>query len=166
MTRIIAGTHRGRRLVTPPRRRPGVRPTSDRVRTILFDILGPDKDESRRFAIKDALGLELAGSTADGYYSAELKLPLRQSELHPFAIGTEPGQTIEITLKTAKLEGAQLPARGGSAGGGRSGGGRAGGMPGGGRGGPGGSRKGMGRPPGESLGGEPLKIEAEIDLAP
>ncbi len=39
MIRIIAGIHRGRRLSTPPGRK--VRPTSDRARTALFNILGP-----------------------------------------------------------------------------------------------------------------------------
>ena len=36
--RIIAGTHKGRRLSTP--RWDGLRPTSDRLRETLFDILG------------------------------------------------------------------------------------------------------------------------------
>lgn len=36
--RIVGGTHRGRRL--PARLPPGVRPTSDRVREAIFDILG------------------------------------------------------------------------------------------------------------------------------
>lgn len=37
--RIIAGTHRGRRLASPTW--DGLRPTSDRLRGTLFDILGP-----------------------------------------------------------------------------------------------------------------------------
>jgi 16S rRNA (guanine966-N2)-methyltransferase len=37
--RVIAGEHRGRRLVAPPGR--DTRPTSDRVREALFSILGP-----------------------------------------------------------------------------------------------------------------------------
>jgi len=36
--RVIAGTRKGQKLL-PPRGR-GVRPTSDRVRTVLFDVLG------------------------------------------------------------------------------------------------------------------------------
>jgi 16S rRNA (guanine(966)-N(2))-methyltransferase RsmD len=40
MTRVVAGIWRGRRLQTPPARDRGVRPTSDRAKTVLFDILG------------------------------------------------------------------------------------------------------------------------------
>ncbi len=36
--RIIAGTARGRRIQGP--RRPGLRPTADRVRQVIFDVLG------------------------------------------------------------------------------------------------------------------------------
>lgn len=39
MLRVIAGTHRGRRLVVPPG--DDVRPTSGRVREALFSMLGP-----------------------------------------------------------------------------------------------------------------------------
>ena len=41
MTRVIAGTHRGRRIKTPPPRDRRTRPTSDRSKTVLFDLLGP-----------------------------------------------------------------------------------------------------------------------------
>jgi 16S rRNA (guanine966-N2)-methyltransferase len=56
--RVIAGTHRGRRLVAPP----GIdtRPTSDRVRESLFSILGPLDGERvlDLFAGSGALGIE------------------------------------------------------------------------------------------------------------
>lgn len=55
--RIIAGTHRGRRLASAPE---GVRPTSDRVRESIFSILG-SVAEARvldLFAGTGALGLE------------------------------------------------------------------------------------------------------------
>jgi 16S rRNA (guanine966-N2)-methyltransferase len=56
--RIIAGTHRGRRVAAPPGSE--TRPTSDRVRESLFSILGPI-DDARvldLFAGSGALGLE------------------------------------------------------------------------------------------------------------
>jgi 16S rRNA (guanine966-N2)-methyltransferase len=54
--RIIAGTHRGQRIEAPPGR--GTRPTSDRVRESVFNILGP---------VDDAIVLDLyAGSGALG----------------------------------------------------------------------------------------------------
>jgi 16S rRNA (guanine966-N2)-methyltransferase len=60
LTRIIAGVARGRRLVVPPR---GVRPTTDRVREALFNILATRID-FRGISVLDlyagsgALGLE------------------------------------------------------------------------------------------------------------
>ncbi|WP_067692720.1 RsmD family RNA methyltransferase [Nocardia jejuensis] len=60
MTRIIAGSAGGRRLRVPPE---GTRPTSDRVREALFNLLGArmDFDEARvldLYAGSGALGLE------------------------------------------------------------------------------------------------------------
>ncbi|WP_264000511.1 RsmD family RNA methyltransferase, partial [Mycolicibacillus trivialis] len=60
MTRIIAGRARGRRLAVPPR---GTRPTSDRVRESLFNVLAARR-ELAGIAVLDlyagsgALGLE------------------------------------------------------------------------------------------------------------
>jgi 16S rRNA (guanine966-N2)-methyltransferase len=56
--RIVAGTHRGRRISAPPGR--ATRPTPDRVREALFAILGPleGADVLDLFAGSGALGLE------------------------------------------------------------------------------------------------------------
>lgn len=56
--RIISGTHKGRRIAAPSG--DSTRPTSDRVREALFNILGPVDDESvlDLFAGSGALGLE------------------------------------------------------------------------------------------------------------
>ena len=57
--RIIGGTHKGRRLSTP--RWEGLRPTSDRLRETLFDILGPRVEGARVLdgcAGTGAVGLE------------------------------------------------------------------------------------------------------------
>jgi 16S rRNA (guanine966-N2)-methyltransferase len=56
--RVIAGTHRGRRLTAPPGT--DTRPTSDRVRESLFAILGPLDGEGvlDLFAGSGALGIE------------------------------------------------------------------------------------------------------------
>ena len=57
--RVIAGAHKGRRLVAPPGR--GTRPTSDRVREALFSILGARVADARvldLFAGSGALGIE------------------------------------------------------------------------------------------------------------
>jgi 16S rRNA (guanine966-N2)-methyltransferase len=56
--RVIAGTHRGRRLTAPPGT--DTRPTSDRIRESLFSILGPLDGERvlDLFAGSGALGIE------------------------------------------------------------------------------------------------------------
>ncbi len=56
--RIIAGSHRGHRIVAPPGR--DTRPTSDRVRENAFNLIGPvdDADVLDLFAGSGALGLE------------------------------------------------------------------------------------------------------------
>jgi 16S rRNA (guanine966-N2)-methyltransferase len=56
--RIIAGTHRGRRIAAPKGEH--TRPTSDRVREALFSIVGPVEDAAvlDLFAGSGALGLE------------------------------------------------------------------------------------------------------------
>lgn len=59
-TRITGGTHRGRVLRTPTA--PGLRPTSERVRSALFSIIGPARVEGGRvadlYAGTGALGLD------------------------------------------------------------------------------------------------------------
>jgi 16S rRNA (guanine(966)-N(2))-methyltransferase RsmD len=58
--RVIAGIYRGRVLKSPPDNK--TRPTSDRLRETLFDILGPRIDEETRFldlcAGTGAIGIE------------------------------------------------------------------------------------------------------------
>ena len=56
--RIIAGTHRGRRIAAPKGEQ--TRPTGDRVREALFNLVGPVDDASvlDLFAGSGALGLE------------------------------------------------------------------------------------------------------------
>lgn len=62
MTRIVAGTARGRRLSVPPR---GTRPTSDRAREALFSIL------ENAGVVRDCVVLDLfAGSGALGLEAA------------------------------------------------------------------------------------------------
>jgi 16S rRNA (guanine966-N2)-methyltransferase len=64
--RVIAGTHKGRRLTAPPGSR--TRPTSDRVREALFSILGARVAGARvldLFAGSGALGIEALSRGAE-----------------------------------------------------------------------------------------------------
>jgi 16S rRNA (guanine966-N2)-methyltransferase len=56
--RIIAGTHRGRRIAAPKGR--DTRPTSDRVRENAFNLIGPvdEAEVPDLFAGSGAMGLE------------------------------------------------------------------------------------------------------------
>ena len=59
--RIISGIARGRKLLTPPQKENSIRPTADRAREALFNILGERVDNSHvldLFAGTGALGLE------------------------------------------------------------------------------------------------------------
>ncbi len=59
MLRVIAGAHKGRRLKTPAW--DGLRPTADRVRETLFNVLGTRVDQARvldGYAGTGALGIE------------------------------------------------------------------------------------------------------------
>ena len=64
--RVVAGTHRGRRLSAPPGRR--VRPTSDRVREALFSILADEVVGAHVldcYAGSGALGIEALSRGAE-----------------------------------------------------------------------------------------------------
>jgi len=59
--RIISGTARGRKLLTPPQQDNSIRPTADRAREALFNILGQRVNNSQvldLFSGTGALGLE------------------------------------------------------------------------------------------------------------
>jgi len=63
--RIVGGSHRGRRLVTPPGE--GVRPTSDRAREALFNILSHGDFAAAGAPFADAAALDaFAGTGAFG----------------------------------------------------------------------------------------------------
>jgi 16S rRNA (guanine966-N2)-methyltransferase len=61
LLRIISGTEKGRKLFTPPARETTIRPTSDRAREALFNILGTSIQGAKvldLFSGTGALGLE------------------------------------------------------------------------------------------------------------
>jgi hypothetical protein len=120
-----------------------------------LEILGPGKDEVKKMLIEEAKGIEIDIEFSSGMLVYELKVPLIQSEQHPYAIGAEAGSSVGLGLETAKMERPDM--RSGMSGG-RVGGGPTGGMRGGvgGRGMPGGRRPRM---------PQSLKIWAVVQLA-
>lgn len=100
------------------------------------EILGPDKDDLARVAVKNERGIQVEiGVSSYGQLVYELRIPLVQTPDNPHAIDTSPGQTIGIGIETGAIERDAMRSR-------RSGGGIRGGLPGGGM--PGGGRRGGG----------------------
>ena len=74
--RVIAGSCKGQRLQAPSRRAATTRPTSDRVKTIMFDILGARTRDAQAldlFAGTGALGIEALsrGASAVDFVESE-----------------------------------------------------------------------------------------------
>jgi hypothetical protein len=138
-----------------------------------LEILGPGNDEHQQFSAMEVPGISVKVGDSQGSVVYELRVPLRQSSDHPYAVGTGVGSTVKLALETGKFEGRRRQSEMGEGGpegggGGRGGGGRGGfggrgrgggGMWGGGRGGGGGRGTASGERP------EPLDFSAEVHLA-
>jgi hypothetical protein len=117
----------------PPGQAPQGEQAPPTERSIEVQWIGASGDVLRRFSPEAAaeLGLEVAEGRAGGAFVLELKIPLRESEGHPFAIGAGPDGLVGVGLFSYKPERrGERGGRGGGMGGGR--GGLPGGMPGGG----------------------------------
>jgi 16S rRNA (guanine966-N2)-methyltransferase len=119
--RVIAGTHRSRQLVAP--RGTGTRPTSDRLRETLFNILAPRIDGCRfadLYAGTAAVGIEALSRGAEHVWFAEKAEPalaairanLKALKIaHHFTIeerGT--GALLERLVKAAQKQSAEAEA--------------------------------------------------------
>lgn len=132
-----------------------------------LEILGPGKDEHQQFSAIEVPGIGVRVGSSQGSVVYELKVPLRESSDHPYALGAGPESTIKLALETGKFEGRSreggMGEGGRGVGGGRGGGGRGGfggrGRGGGGRGGEGGGGMASGERP------EPLDFSAVVHLA-
>ena len=121
-----------------------------------LEILGPGKDEVKKMPIAEAKGIDIIVEFSSGMLVYELKVPLIQSEQHPYAIGAEAGSSVGIGLETSKMERSAMRRQ---MSGGRGGGGISGGM----RGGAGGRGMSGGRRSPQKR--QPLKIWAVVQLA-
>jgi hypothetical protein len=160
-----------------PEPRPrGERPDPEEMRERMeesldtFRIMGIDVEQPQPVPRVNELGIEVGLDMDRGELLYEAKIPLESSDLHPYAIGAAPGDTIRVALETPEIDRDEMRERMGPMGGGRGGmGGGRGGM-GGGRGGMGGGRGGMGGGMGP-MGGrrpempEPVKVKMKVILA-
>ena len=146
-----------------------------------LEIMGPSKKDRERMLLMQAQGISVKIGSTQGFLVYELKVPLRKSTEHPYAIGVDSGHAVGVGFETTEINlekmreqmdgmagppggGGGMPPGGGGMGGPPGGGG---GMPpgGGGMGGPpGGGRPGMGSPGGEQPQG--LKLWTRVQLAP
>ena len=132
------------------KRTPKSKPSLDEL-----EILYPEEEKIIKMSKGEAKGIDVALTPSSGILVYELKVPLAEKELNPYAIGVKPGVTIGIGLEIPKRDMSAMRNAGlGGMGGGRPGGGMS--PPRGGRGG------GMGRRPGIMNG---LKIWAATQLA-
>jgi hypothetical protein len=133
-----------------------------------LEILGPDKDEHTQFSAIQVPGISVRVGNTQGSVVYELKVPLKESSDHPYAIGDGAGSTVKLALETGKFEGRSREGGMGEGGRGGGSGGRGGGWRGGfgGRGRGGGGRGGEG---GRGMAGgerpEPLDFSAVVHLA-
>ncbi|HCV41868.1 MAG TPA: hypothetical protein DGH68_00165 [Bacteroidetes bacterium] len=129
-----------------------------------LEILGPGKDDKNLFSIVQSPGIsvKVGGSQESGAY--ELKVPLRKSTEHPYAVEAAAGSTLKISIATGKFDPGSRPGGTGEGRHGDGGGGRphGGGMSG------GGMHEGGGGNGGETPHGarpEPLDVSVKGRLA-
>lgn len=125
-----------------------------------FEILGPGKGDRNLFSVVQSPGVKLKVGGERGPTVYELKVPLKKSTEHPYAIGADAGSVIRIEIATGKFEsgGRSFGMSEGMRGGGRRPRGGEG-MPG--EGMPDGEVRGEGRP---SRGNRPEPLDVTVDV--
>jgi hypothetical protein len=87
-----------------------------------LEIIESQKEPPQKMEIAAARGIEIKAVPIRNLFVYELKIPLLQTESHPFAVGAQPGQTIGIGFETPKPDQSQMagpPSGGMPEGGGR-----------------------------------------------
>jgi hypothetical protein len=128
-----------------------------------IEVLGPEKNDRNRISRANNFGIEATLEDTLGVMSYELKIPLKSTNEHPYAISQGIGSTISVGLEGGKFNremmGERMRMRGGMPGG-------EGGVP------PGGMSPGEGKPSEGAPGGrergkmpEPIDFWAKVSLA-
>jgi hypothetical protein len=121
-----------------------------------LELFGPGDEDRQQFSALETPGISVKVGNSQGSAVYELRVPLRTSSEHPYAVGAAVGSDVKLALETGKFQAENR--RGGMTEGGRgAGGGR--GRGGGWRGGGGGRRTPNGERP------EPLDFSAVVHLA-
>jgi hypothetical protein len=127
-----------------------------------FDVYGPEKNERHWIRMDPGFGISMAAAMTEGTLVYELKLPLKKTEAHPYAVGAGPGSQLALAIASAVVTTPPHAARSGGGYGGT--GGRGGGMGHGGGGGRGGGMGGGGQNPSAPR-PEAIKIWTKLTLA-
>ncbi|MBI3579774.1 MAG: hypothetical protein HY089_10240 [Ignavibacteriales bacterium] len=73
-----------------------------------LEILGPGKDERQRVLLMQLQDLTLRFGNSQDLLVYELKVPLRKSAKHPYAIGIESGQFVGVGFEVGETRGERL----------------------------------------------------------
>ncbi|MDX1390425.1 MAG: hypothetical protein R3344_14645, partial [Acidobacteriota bacterium] len=69
-----------------------------------FVALGPRRDDHEQLLVENRFGIDVASRYSSGELVYELKVPLRSSEDHPYAVGAAPGDVVRLTLETPDID--------------------------------------------------------------
>jgi hypothetical protein len=135
------------------------------------EVIGPEKDDRNRFTAGGSFGIQAATLDSPDGLVCELKIPLQSAPGRPYAIASNPGQTLSLGFEMGELDREKMRERMGREGGGF--GGRPGGGPPGGGFPPGGRMPRGGRsggfpgemPPGRERMMNAFKVWLHVNLA-
>jgi len=65
-----------------------------------FDLLGPGKNQRRLIDVTPELGVEMASGLQENAVIYEIRLPLKKTDAHPYAVNAGPGATIGLGIAT------------------------------------------------------------------
>jgi hypothetical protein len=68
-----------------------------------FTVTGPGKKDRETLPVDDGRGIEVACDVGSGGFIYELKVPLRRTEVHPYAIGASPNAVLRVTVDTPQI---------------------------------------------------------------
>lgn len=69
-----------------------------------FEVLGPGKDDRNLFSVVQSPGISMKVGGREGQTVYELRVPLKKSSEHPYAVGAVLGSTVNIEIETGKFE--------------------------------------------------------------
>jgi hypothetical protein len=69
----------------------------------VFTVTGPGKKDRETLPVDDGRGIEVACDVGAGGFVYELKVPLRRTEVHPYAVGAGLRDALRVTVDTPQV---------------------------------------------------------------